>query len=511
MNAPLAVIEIGSTGIRLMVAEATNNLNKKFNIIDKSEQAVKIGHDVFTTGSISRETLLSCIQILNRYSEQLKTWGIKIQETYVIATSAVREASNRDPFVDRIYVKTGYIVHVSDGIEENQLMYIAVTECIKAKSLSVQNSSSIIIEISGGSTELMLMENGHILSAHSLRMGTVIIEQRMREMFGSLDDGANYIGEFIRNIKNSLKTEVNIEKIKQFIGVNSDMKIAARAVGHEISPFLWEIKRKSFEDFVNEVTHLTVEECIIRFNLNYSDAQSMQISLLAYKMFLDFTKVQSILVPETSIREGVLLNRINKGDNEVSKDFSQQILASARALLKRYSGDQKHADFVMKTSLRLYDELEKELGLDSRAKNLLAVSSILHDIGMFIRPQNHNEHSKYIINNSDIFGLSREDKALVALITYFHRGNQEIQDDSEFKLLPRGNRMIVLKLSAILRVADALDRSHQQILNDFTIHFATDSMTIRAKGNKNLNMEKFAVAQKSDLFENIFGYKVVLV
>ncbi len=511
MNASLAVIEIGSTGIRLMVAEAVNNQNKKFNILDKSEQPVRIGHDVFTNGSISRETILSCIQILNRYTEQLAGWGIKQSDVYVIATSAVREASNRDPFLDRIFVKTGFSAHIADGIEENRLMYLAVAECMKKEGSQFQNSASIIIEISGGSTELMLMQNGHMISAHSLRMGTVIIEQRMREMFGNLEDGESYIGEFIRNTRTSLRAEINTDKLKQFIGVNSDMKIAAHSVGKQISLDLWEIERSEFENFVNEITHSSVEECISRFNLSYDDAQSMQISLLAYKMFLEFTKCSTILVPETSIREGMILSRIGLENPELTHDFSQQILASANALLRKYNGDERHANFVMKTSLRLFDELEKELCLDSHARELLAISALLHDIGMFIRSQHHNVHSKYIISNSEIFGLSRDDKLLVALITYFHRGDMPSQDDGEFKFLPRSTRILVLKLTAILRVADALDRSHQQNFKDFTVHFAADSMTIRAKGNKNLNLEKLALSQKSDLFENVFGYKVVLV
>ena len=242
---------------------------------------MNLGRDVFTTRSISRETLLICLHILERYAEQLAAWGISREETIVIATSAVREAENRDPFVDRIKVKTGFIVHVIDGIEENRLMYLAVSECIKEGSVAIRQNDSIFLDISGGATEMMLMEKGRIIGAHSMRLGTVIIEQMIHSMMGNLDDARRFISEFIRNTKNTLNAEINLDKIQQFIVLGNDMKIVSLFVGKPISPFLWEVERGAFENFVDEVQHYTPEECIAKFKMNYNEAQTFQISLVA--------------------------------------------------------------------------------------------------------------------------------------------------------------------------------------------------------------------------------------
>lgn len=512
MNTPQAVIEIGSTGIRLLVAEPVEvQSQKKFNILDRSDQPVNLGRDVFTTRSISRETLLICLHILERYAEQLAAWGISREETIVIATSAVREAENRDPFVDRIKVKTGFIVHVIDGIEENRLMYLAVSECIKEGSVAIRQNDSIFLDISGGATEMMLMEKGRIIGAHSMRLGTVIIEQMIHSMMGNLDDARRFISEFIRNTKNTLNAEINLDKIQQFIVLGNDMKIVSLFVGKPISPFLWEVERGAFENFVDEVQHYTPEECIAKFKMNYNEAQTFQISLVAYKLFIQLTNVTKFIVPDTSIREGILLSRNQLSNPEIQNDFTQQILAGARAILKKYQGDENHAEYVRKTSLEIYDALQKELGFDSHVRVLLEISAILHDVGMFIRAEDHNIHGKYIVNNSEIFGLNRDDKSIVAQIISFHRGSKMPQEDEEFRLLSRSRRMTVLKLSAILRVADALDRTHKQHLYNFNISFAKDSITFRTKGHNNLSLEKLAVSEKGDLFENIFGYKIVLV
>ena len=192
-----AVIEIGSTGIRLLVAEITDSADK--NILDRSEVPLPLGNDVFTTGTVSRDTLLQCIRILMRFREQLAGWGIRPGQASVIATSAMREAKNRDPVLDRISVKTGFHVRVIDGIENNRLTYLAVADCVKADS-TMRRQNTLILEVGGGSTELMLIEKGKMAGAHSMRLGTVIIEQQMKSMLGSFDDARRHTSLPVRKL-----------------------------------------------------------------------------------------------------------------------------------------------------------------------------------------------------------------------------------------------------------------------------------------------------------------------
>lgn len=514
-----AVIEIGSTGIRLMVAElldgdssGDNPGSGRLNILDRSEQPVNIGRDVFTIGSVTRDTLSICLQILLRYSEQLLSWGIDSSDVTVIGTSAVRTAHNRDSFVDRIKIKTGFTVKVIDGIEENRLMYIAVNNCLKDDVM--RQTNSIILEISGASTEMMLMEKGQMVCAHSIRLGTVIVDQEIYSVRGSIDeedrteDAKRWLEEFIRNTKGTLSTEINLAEIRQFIAVCSDMRIVSLYCGKSVSPCLREILREDFDSLVENIQkHLPLIEN--RYNLNYTDSQSFQIALLAYKHFIDLTGVKSIIVPETSIREGLLLSLMAPGV-ELENEFNAQIIAGGMNLLKKYQGDESHAKSVHDISLKIFDSLKNELGLDNRARVLLELSALLHDIGMFISAENHNFHSRYIIMNSELFGLSSQDKNIVALVAAYHKGSRMPQEDSEIQLLPRNQRLIILKLTAILRVADALDRSHKQKFSDLRIYFTKDTVNFRVRKQTSLSLEKLALQEKGGLFENVFGYKIVL-
>lgn len=204
-----AVIEMGSTGIRLMVCE--DSPGGSWVVIDNAELPVALGWDVFTLNTVSRETLLQCLRILNRFKEQLAGWGIDDQHVTVIATSALREALNRDTVLDRIQVKTGFKVKVIDGIEENRLMYIAVLEALRDDLPEIKQSNSAILEIGGGSTEIMLLERGEMAAVHSLRLGTVIIEQHIKSMLGSQHDARRFLEDFIENAGVNLNTEFNLK------------------------------------------------------------------------------------------------------------------------------------------------------------------------------------------------------------------------------------------------------------------------------------------------------------
>lgn len=507
-----AVIEIGSTGIRLLVAQSSGKgKQQKFTILDRSDNPVNLGRDVFTTGTISRETHVASLKILERYKEQLASYDIPDEETTVIATSAVREAANRDPFVDRVKVRTGWSVKVLDGIDENRLMYIAVADRLKDESASVRQSNSIILDITGGATEMMVMEKGRIVGAHSIRLGTIIVEQMLHSMMGTMDDARRFIGEYIRNTKKTLSSEMNLKKIQHFIVLGKGMQKIAGIIGTSVSSFLWEMERTEFDSFADKVQNYTPEEIIEQFKLTYPEAVSFQVSLVAYKLFLSLTNVKKIIVADTTTQMGLLLSRNINTNEEIIEDFNQQIAAGASSLLKKYQGDQQHAEYVKNASLKIYDALEDELGLDRHARTLLEVSAILHDVGMFIRADDHNIHGKYIVNNSEIFGLNRDDKSLVATIVGYHKGTRQPMNEDDVKLLPRSSRMIVLKLTAILRLADAMDRNHRQSLKEFRISKTADTFTIRTKGHHNLSMEKLVLEQKGSLFENVFGYKIVLL
>lgn len=503
-----AVIEIGSTGIRLTAFEITENSTWK--VIDKSECPVPLGYDVFTTGFLSRDTILQIFHILNRFKEQLKGWAITETHTHLIATSAFREAKNRDTVLDRIFVKTGFKVKVIDGIEENRLMYIALLDALKTEIPWLSKHNSLMLEIGGGSTEIMLMDHGKMAGVHSLRLGTVLIEQSLKSLFGTISETYRFLEEFTRNTGANLKSEINLGDVKIFITIGAEVRIAAASLGKQIAPRIWSISKGKYNTFVEEVSDYSVEEVMAKFGLSYNDAKAFNVGLLTYKLFLNLTQAEEIIVTDTNIREGLILSMISNSEAESQQSFLYQVIASAKNLGKKYKYDELHARNVCKTALKIYDTMKEEIGLNPHNRQLLEIASILHDIGMFIRGSDHQLHSQYIIMHSDIFGLSKDDMQIISLVSKYHRGPGPNQNDSSYTSLPRTERITVLKLAAILRVADALDRSHSQKELEISSKIEEDNLILRVHGVQNLNLEKIALGEKGDLFESIFGYRLIL-
>ncbi|MCL1993429.1 MAG: rod shape-determining protein, partial [Spirochaetes bacterium] len=177
-NSLVAVLEIGSTGIRLIVAEIISE--NEWRVLDRAVRPVMLGRDVFTSGELSRESLSECLAVLHNYRELLTGWNVADSDIHVIATSALREARNRNIFIDRVWQKTGFRLAIVDGVEENRLIYLAVRAALKQDFPLFWRGNSMVINIGGGSTEIMLLRRGQMVAARSLKLGVIIIDRRTR-------------------------------------------------------------------------------------------------------------------------------------------------------------------------------------------------------------------------------------------------------------------------------------------------------------------------------------------
>jgi exopolyphosphatase/guanosine-5'-triphosphate,3'-diphosphate pyrophosphatase len=161
-------------------------------------------------------------------------------------------------------------------------------------------------------------------------------------------------------------------------------------------------------------------------------------------------------------------------------------------------------------SVQLFRALQSEFHLDPRHELILRVAALLHEIGGFISNRSHHKHSLYLIQNSRLFGLSREDVELVALIARYHRRALPSLNHPEFAALDRDKRITVSKKAAILRIADALDRNHLQQITSPKIALTKDELVITVDGAEDLTLERLALKEKGPLFEDVYGLKVVL-
>lgn len=510
-NRLVAVIDIGSTAIRLVIAEIIPDGTWK--TLDRAIKPVLLGRDVFLSGTVKIDSMRDAIRILLSFRELLDGWKIELADVRVIATAAIREAKNRDTFIDRVYVRTGFQVDVVEGIEENHLTYIAVQHAINDLRPQFARSSAMILEVGGGTTELMLLYRSRIVAAHSLRIGTVRVQQHVRPAagFNIRERIEEYLRESIRVSRDVINTELRLDKVRFFVAVGGDARIAAARVGRKEGEHFSVIERSDFERFVALLQDRSVDQCVTDLKLTYNEAEGLLPALLTYKIFLESTQAEQLIVPDVSIREGVLL-RIATGNREgVDKEFALQVIASSISVGRKYHFDETHGVHVSKLSILLFDLLSDEHGMEKHARLLLETAAIVHDIGNYIRASGHHKHGQYLIENSEIFGLSRGDIRIVANVIRYHRRGMPNSGHISYMALRREQRMVVLKLAALLRVADALDRGHVQRIRSLKIERGEDEITLRCDYTGDISIEQNALRSKGKMFEEIFGYRVTAI
>ena len=193
-----------------------------------------------------------------------------------------------------------------------------------------------------------------------------------------------------------------------------------------------------------------------------------------------------------------------------AEDFEHQVLASADALGHRYRFDREHGHHVAMLATRLFDELRDEHGLGDRERLLLQVAALLHDIGIYVSLRAHHKHSQYILAASQIFGLSDDETAIVSNIARYHRRGLPQDTHLPFIALDRQDRLIVNKLAAILRVANALDAEHAQKVRDVRLVRGATTWTLELDGEGDLTMEQLAATARADMFAETFGRQLVV-
>ena len=509
MNTTLtAIIEIGSTGIRLQVAEIYSN--GQWQVLDRSARPAVLGRDVFTSGLLSRESMLECLAVLQNYRELLSGWGIENNNIHAIATSALRAARNRDVFIDRVRQETGFNLTIVEGIEENRLMYLAVRFALKQDLPLFWRANSMIIEIGGGSTEIMLLRRGQMVAAHSLKLGTIIIDQHSRHGIGTGIFYERYMNENIKNTLGLLNSDMDLAHVRTIVAAGTDVRLAAEQAGKELNENCRIIKREDFIKFVEKTRSYSIEDCVHQFGISYADAEGIIPGLLVLKLFIERTGAANVAVPQITIRDGYLVDLASGVDSTLQDDFFSQIVASAVNLGRKFHFDEAHSRHVAHHCMTIFDGLAKEHGMNRRHRIMLETAAILHDVGTYIKTSGHQKHGQYIVANSEIFGLHQDELGIIANVISYHRGDPPSQSDIEYITLQREERILVLKMASILRIADALDRGHSQQIKKITVERRLETVVLRVDKAYDLSLELMGIEEKGGVFQDVFGYKVIL-
>ena len=503
-----AVLDVGSSSFRLTIVD--RHPDGTWAVVDRAVKPVPLGRDVFSSGRIGRATLTRGLHVLGGFCELLGGWRIAPADTLVIGTSALREARNGDTFVDRVALRTGLRIDVVGEVEESQLTYLAVRQAVSAELPALLRATSLIVEVGGGHTTLILVRRGRISALRTLKVGTVRMGRPLQLATSADAPPREIVEESMRPTLSTVRKDLQLARVGTFIAIGSDVSIPAETAGGPGAGPISRLGRADFDRFIEGAIAKPVAEVVRDLQISYSDAELLVPSLLMYRSFLDLTAADEVIVARVSIREGLLIRHGAAPSVRAPEELRAQVTANAISLGKRYRFDELHARHVALLACRLFDALQEEHGLDASSRLLLEVSAILHDIGMVIRASGHHKHGYYIVNNSEIFGLDGRDRTVVANVVRYHRRALPSPSHVSYMSLNRGDRIVVNKLAALLRVADALDRSHQARVRELQVEKSEDEVTLRVSYGGNLALKILALERKADLFQEVFGLRVRL-
>ncbi|MBZ5499243.1 MAG: Ppx/GppA family phosphatase [Acidobacteriia bacterium] len=505
-NNLLAAIDIGASSIRMDVAEVTSE--GRLHILDALKKGVQLGKDTFTDGSVGEDSIRATCEALRDFKKIMDTYGVVRYRA--VATSAVREAYNRDTFLDRVLMSTGLDIEVIDGSEENRLTYTAVLESLRGGP-DVSQGQTLLVEAGGGSADVTMLTNGELLQSGTFPLGSIRLRASVGAAAGSHAQEIRLLKAQIANIVTGIRRTLPIQQAANYVAVGGDVRLAARiALGVKRDQGALELPREKFGEFVDSVSKLTIDQLVRKYSLSYLDAETLVPASLTYLALLMATSAQSVIISDASIRLGILLDLIPTAEKDRLTNLSHQILSAARGLGRKYQYDEGHADRVKELAELLFENLRGEQHMTETHRLYLQVAALLHDIGLFISSRSHHKHSYYLISQSDLFGLRRKELEIIANIARYHRRALPQQSHAPFMALDRDERMIVSKLGAILRVANSLDKEHRQKLADLKVTREGDQLVLLARTMSDLTMERLALASRSDFFIQVFGRKIVL-
>jgi exopolyphosphatase / guanosine-5'-triphosphate,3'-diphosphate pyrophosphatase len=499
----LAAIDVGSNSIHLLIADVSSEGH--LEVIDRVKEMVRLGRRSFTTGLLSEEAMNLAVRVLTHFRRLVEMRHA--DRMRAVATSAVREARNRSQFIARISRETGVDVEVISGREEAHLIYRAAQH-----ALGLEGGPHLLVDLGGGSVELVLVKDRRPLWMKSAKLGAA----RMSERF-LLEDppsSAQYkkleshfeeeIGEQLR----AARRAGVIHAIGTSGTINTLIAMARAARGEELGTLHG--STASAAELARLCRKIVASNAAMRLALPGIDAKRVD-QVQAAAMLADFvlrhSGAKEMAACLWALREGMLLElaeATNRGAQEIR-------CGSVSTLARRFADDNIHGRQVARLALMLFDATAVALQLPEGSRELLEYAALLHDIGHAIDHDRHNRHSYYLVKNADLLGFEPVEIEMIALALRAHRKQSAQLDSPEWQALSAGQRRVGRGMAAILRVADALDRSHRSVVKSVAVVYSPGRAQIEiGSGPEKADLELWTCERRIDLLAKLMDRRVTL-
>jgi len=493
----IAAIDVGSNAMRMAVGEVDERW--QVHPIENIRLPVRLGGDVFGEGVLQAKTIRQAEEAFLRFKHLAETHGV--QRLRAVATSAAREAANGALLIDRIRRTSGIELEIISGEEEARLIHRAVTH-----ALGLKNKRALLIDIGGGSVEVTVSNGQSIISTESYNMGTVRLLEKLEDVKKSRQPFGKLVREYAEAARYRIERDLGEGKIQICAATGGNVeeigRLRQKLLKGESDRL---ITLPELEKLIERLSEMSVSERMRKLGLRPDRADVILPASIVLHMVAREAGVKQISIPNVGLKDGILLDLaedLSKGARSSPRD---QAWESALHLGRKYRFDERHARLTARLASRLFEQTRSLHDLSDEDLLPLEIGSLLHDIGHFINSVDHDKHGFYILNTTRLIGLSQREQNIAANLVRYHRKRTPTLEDENFKALPPKDRSVVLKLCALLRLADSLDVSHTAKVNDVLLRETQSGWRIHILGKDELLLENWSLEKRKSLFEEVFG------
>ncbi len=504
----IAAIDIGTNSVHMVVARVANN--DRFEVITKEKEMVRLGSGRQEMKHLDPDAIDRGVAALARCRSLADSWGAL---TFAVATSAVREARNAQEFIDRARDEAGIDVQVISGREEARLIHLGVLQ-----ALPVFDRDLVLIDVGGGSTEVLFGRGSEVRYARSVKLGSL---RMTREFF---PDG-EVVGDAVARCREHVRARL-APVVHETEGMGFDVAVASSGTAETLAAMVAARSGsvpQSMNGFVMGIDELSqvIDELAgarttaDRRRLPGLDAARADIVVgggIVLEQVARSLGIDALRISEYALREGVLLDGLHRSRGGTLHHLSDLRRDSVFHLVELCDDDPDHSVQVARLALRLHDELADRLGLGDAERELLEAGALLSNVGLFISHSRHHKHSYYVIRNSEhLMGFTDREVELIAQVARFHRRSAPSEEKHpEFAALAEADRRVVRSLAALLRVAIGLDRNHDGSVRDVRVAAIDDGVEIRLipADAGDLAMEVLTAGDRSSLLAELLDGSV---
>ena len=493
----IAAIDVGSNAMRMVVGEVDEFW--RVNTIENVRLPVRLGQDVFSHGYLEEKTIQQTEEAFLRFKHMAESFNI--QHLRAVATSAAREAGNSDLLLDRVFRTSGIEIEIISAEEEARLIHSAV-----AHVLDLTNKRTLLIDIGGGSVEVTLSTGRNIISTDSYNMGTVRLLEKLNGTHKSKHPFGNLVREYTEAARYRIEQDLGHEKVKVCAGTGGNVeeigRLRQKLFKAESDRF---ITMEELEKLIERLDRMTYEERMRKLKLRPDRADVILPASIVLHSIASEAGVKEIAIPNVGLKDGILLDIAEDLSKSLRPQRREQVWESALHMGRKYQFDERHARLTSRLAARLFEQSKSLHNLDDSNLLLLEIGALLHDIGHFINTVDHDKHGYYLLSVNRLIGLSQREQNIVANLVRYHRKQSPSTDDGNLKSLPHKDRLTVIKLSTLLRLADSMDISHTGNVTDITLKETKSGWQIKISGKNDQMLVNWAFEKRKSHFREVFG------